>query len=101
MAVTRERLRELVGLVEPSVTLRDMRSEDCGDYIIEYLTLRIGDTDVRGILTRPTQIAGRAPAILYGHSHGGRYDIGADELLGGREYLLDPPRSGVSRAGAM
>jgi hypothetical protein len=90
MPVTRERLRELVGLVEPVVTLRDMRSEDCGDYIIEYLTLALGDTVVRGILTRPTQVAGRAPAILYGHSHGGRYDIGADELLAGREYLLDP-----------
>lgn len=99
MAITRERLRELVGLVEPSVALGDVRTEDCGDYIIEYLTLQLGDTPVRGILTRPTQIAGRAPAILYGHSHGGRYDIGADELLDGREYLLDPLGPAFARAG--
>jgi dienelactone hydrolase len=90
MAVTRERLRELVGLAEPPVRLDAVRTEDCGDYIIEYLSLSLGDTPVRGILTRPAQINGRAPAILYGHSHGGRYDIGADELLDGREYLLDP-----------
>lgn len=90
MAITRERLRQLVGLVEPSVSLSAARIEQHDGYEIEHLTLMLGDTEVRGILTRPLQVDGRLPAILYGHSHGGRYDIGADELLEGREYLLDP-----------
>ncbi|MEO6012784.1 MAG: dienelactone hydrolase family protein [Devosia sp.] len=66
--------------------------------MLERLRLRIGDTDVRGLLTRP-KAAGPYPAILYGHSHGGRYDIGADELLDGREYLLDPLGPVFARAG--
>lgn len=90
MPLTRHRLRALVGLVEPTVSLRERRAEDRGDHVVEHLMLRLGETEVRGILTRPTETSGRAPAILYGHSHGGRYDIGADELLQGREYLLDP-----------
>lgn len=30
------------------------------------------------------------PAILYIHAHGGRYDIGADELMDGRPALKGP-----------
>lgn len=99
MPITRERLRQLVGLVEPAVSLSATRIEQRDGYEIEHLTLRLGDTEVRGILTRPRDVAGRLPAILYGHSHGGRYDIGADELLDGREYLLDPLGPVFARAG--
>jgi dienelactone hydrolase len=31
------------------------------------------------------------PTVLFNHSHGGRYEIGKDELIAGREYLCDPP----------
>lgn len=99
MAITRARLRQLVGLVEPAVSLSAAQIEQRDDYEVEHLTLRLGDTEVRGILTRPLRGEGRLPAILYGHSHGGRYDIGADELLEGREYLLDPLGPAFARAG--
>lgn len=99
MPVTRERLRQLVGLVEPAVSLRAAHIEQRDGYEVEHLTLLLGDTEVRGILTRPLEVEGRLPAILYGHSHGGRYDIGADELLEGREYLLDPLGPVFARAG--
>ncbi|KQU99645.1 acetylxylan esterase [Devosia sp. Root105] len=99
MAITRERLRQLVGLVEPAVSLSAARIEERNGYEVEHLTLLLGDTEVRGILTRPLHAEGRLPAILYGHSHGGRYDIGADELLDGREYLLDPLGPVFARAG--
>ncbi|MDB5541821.1 MAG: prolyl oligopeptidase family serine peptidase [Devosia sp.] len=99
MTITRERLRQLIGLVEPPVSLLGKHIEQHGGYTVEHLTLLVGDTEVRGILTRPVESTGRLPAILYGHSHGGRYDIGADELLQGREYLLDPLGPVFARAG--
>lgn len=99
MPITRERLRQLVGLVEPAVSLSAAHIEQRDGYEVEHLTLLLGDTEVRGILTRPLKVEGRLPAILYGHSHGGRYDIGADELLDGREYLLDPLGPVFARAG--
>ncbi len=99
MAITRARLRQLVGLVEPAVSLSAAHIEQRDGFEVEHLTLRLGDTEVRGILTRPLKVEGRLPAILYGHSHGGRYDIGADELLEGREYLLDPLGPVFARAG--
>lgn len=99
MPVTRERLRQLVGLVEPAISLSAAHIEQRDGYEVEHLTLLLDDTEVRGILTRPLKVEGRLPAILYGHSHGGRYDIGADELLDGREYLLDPLGPVFARAG--
>ncbi len=99
MSITRERLRQLVGLVEPAVSLSAARIEQRDGYEVEHLRLRLGDTEVRGILTRPLNVTDRLPAILYGHSHGGGYDIGADELLDGREYLLDPLGPVFARAG--
>lgn len=68
--------------------------------MVERLRLELaGRGEVRGLLTRPVGEAGRRPAILFAHSHGGRYDIGAAELLAGREYLLDPPGPALARAG--
>ncbi|WEJ59902.1 acetylxylan esterase [Devosia sp. FJ2-5-3] len=99
MTITRSRFAELVGLEEPSITLASRRIEDRGDYTIEHLRFRLGEEDVRGILTRPVGESAPRPAILYGHSHGGGYSIGASELLDGREYLLDPLGPVFARAG--
>lgn len=99
MAITRTRLRELIGLAEPPVSLLSSRVESADGYVIERLRLQLGDEEVRGILTRPADDIRRLPAILYGHSHGGGYAIGACELLDGREYLLDPLGPVFARAG--
>ncbi len=99
MSLTPERLRELIGLAEPAVAFLASTVEPRGDHVVEHIRLRLGDSEVRGILTRPAELAGRAPAILYGHSHGGGYAIGASELLDGREYLLDPLGPVFARAG--
>ena len=87
MALTRERFAELLRLDRRTVALESVETEEREGYVLETLRLRIDDTPVRGLLTRPVD-PGPHPAILYGHSHGGRYDIGAQELLDGREYLL-------------
>lgn len=99
MAISSERFRELLGFEDRGVALIAKEVEGRGDYTIEYLRLRIGDAEVRGILTRPSDAAGRLPAILYGHSHGGGYAIGARELLDGREYLVSPLGPVLARAG--
>ena len=46
--------------------------------------------DVRGMLCQPVDPAGPVPAVLVIHAHGGRYDIGADELMRGRPALHRP-----------
>ena len=99
MAITRTRFRELIGLDEPSIRLLSSTVELRDGYVVEHLRLSLGNTEVRGILTRPENDARHLPAILYGHSHGGGYGIGASELLEGREYLLDPLGPAFARAG--
>ncbi|MCP8883595.1 acetylxylan esterase [Devosia sp. XJ19-1] len=99
MSVTAVRFRELLGFEDRGVTLVSRQVEPMGDYVIEHLRLRIGDEEVRGILTRPAEAEGPLPAILYGHSHGGGYAIGARELLDGREYLVGPLGPVFARAG--
>jgi dienelactone hydrolase len=98
MPITRARLIELIGFAEPAMTLIATETVEHADYAVETLRFRLGDAEVRGILTRPLS-AGPHPAILYGHSHGGRYDIGAAELLDGREYLQSPLGPVFARAG--
>ena len=53
---------------------------------------------VAGWLLEP-QGAGPAPAILYVHAHGGRYDIGAAEVLDGRDALCGPLGPALAAAG--
>lgn len=99
MAINAACLREIIGLAEPTVTFISSEAVRMDDYVIEHLRLRLGDEEVRGILTRPLAEGQRYPAILYGHSHGGGYHIGASELLEGREYLVDPLGPTFARAG--
>src|SRR4029079_7366751 len=58
-----------------------------------------GAGKVRAFVPRPATARGRCPAILYAHSHGGRHEIGASELMDGRSYLLSPFGPLLARAG--
>lgn len=101
MPIAIERLKQLTGFSEPALRLDERQVEDRGDHRLERLSLRLGDgTPVRAFLTRPKEVMGRLPAILYAHAHGGRYEIGASELIDGRPALLDPPAGALfARAG--
>lgn len=99
MSITRTRFAELLGFAPPEIGLISVREEHVEDYVVEHLRLRVGEEEVRGILTKPRGVTGRLPAILYGHSHGGGYAIGARELLDGREYLVGPLGPVFARAG--
>ena len=53
---------------------------------------------VEGYLLEP-EGGGPAPAVLYIHAHGNRYDIGAREVLDGREALHGPIGPELAQAG--
>ena len=53
---------------------------------------------VGGLLLEPGG-EGPAPAILYIHAHGSRYDIGAREVVDGRDALAGPMGPELARAG--
>ena len=77
MTPSREAFAAYLQLEEPALILLSSREERRDGYILEQLSFDLGTgTPVRGLLTRPLA-AGRYPAILYAHSHGDRYDIGA------------------------
>jgi len=92
MAFSRERFWGLLGAGPLPPARLVSRSIEAGDgFSIERLTFDLGDAaPVRAILTRPTAIASRAPAILYMHAHGGRYDVGVNEILDGQTYMGPP-----------
>lgn len=91
--ITVARLKELLVFEDLSLTLVESRTEFHEGHVIERLQFRLSDgTPVRGFLTRPSKASVRpGPAIVYAHAHGGRYDIGASELIDGRPALLDAP----------
>ena len=100
MAISRERLAELLSFREPGIALRSAEIGARDGYVFERLQLEFeGVGSVRALLTRPEGARGPSPAILYGHSHGDRLDIGASELMDGREYLLSPFGPILARAG--
>lgn len=99
MAISKARFIECIGLDEPEISLLATEIVEHDDYAVETLRFRLGEEEVRGILTRPRASVGPLPAILYGHSHGGGYDIGAAELLVGRHYLQNPLGPVFARAG--
>ena len=71
-----------------------------GGYRLETLqfTTAAGEP-VRGYAARPLGVDVPLPAILYIHAHGGRYEIGADELIDGRPELLSPLAPVFAQAG--
>lgn len=67
-----------------------------------YRTLETSDgTSIPAILLTPANIKPSAPAILYCHAHGARYDIGLNELLDGRPALMKPYAADLLALGYM
>ncbi len=73
------------------------RSEEERDgYVLETWELDLnGIEPVPAYLARPRSVAGRAPAVLFNHSHGGGYKIGKQEFIEGRSYLQPVPYAKV------
>jgi hypothetical protein len=49
------------------------------------------DAGTRGVGDERGGAAGRLPAVVFNHSHGGGYTIGKKELVEGRSYLQPTP----------
>jgi dienelactone hydrolase len=77
----------------------DRTEEQRPDFVVERLAWPSERGEVaRAILVRPPG-PGPHPAVLYCHAHGGRYEIGLDELLDGRSSLLSPYGPVLAAAG--
>lgn len=100
MAISIQRLKALLCMTGTSLELVTSVTQDMGSHVVEQLYFRLPDrSPVRGFLTRPVDVREPLPAILYAHAHGGRYDIGASELISGRPALLDAPGPVLAQEG--
>ncbi|ASB87841.1 acetylxylan esterase [Bacillus sonorensis] len=69
-----------------------LKIEEKDSFILETLLLELnGIEPVPAYFAKPKQTKGKIPAVLYCHSHGGRYERGKKELIEGAEYLEAPP----------
>ena len=73
------------------------RGEEQRDgYVLETWDLDLNGIEiVPAYLARPLGRQGRAPAVLFNHSHGGGYKIGRQEFVDGRSYLQPTPYAKV------
>jgi dienelactone hydrolase len=90
-ALLRSLLGELPDAGQPVAARR--RGEEARDgYVLESWELELNGLEpVPALLARPRELRGRAPAVLFNHSHGGGYDVGKRELVEGRAYLQPVP----------
>lgn len=94
-AARRRELYGLLGTLPPRH--RPIGAEKRGEVERDGYVLETWDLDLNGIeivpayLARPRASSGRAPGILFNHSHGGDYRIGKEEFVNGRNYLQPVP----------
>ena len=65
---------------------------DTGEMVIEKLVMDLNGLEkVPAYFTKPKNMTGKMPAILFNHSHFGQYDVGKNEFLYGRKEMQRPP----------
>jgi dipeptidyl aminopeptidase/acylaminoacyl peptidase len=98
----RAQLWELLGKLPPRPSLpkaQTLSREDRGDYRLEKFQFdNAAGATVPGYLLLPKTPAGKAPAILYCHWHGGEYEIGKEELFDAR-HTPEPPGPALAKRG--
>ena len=74
------------------VTGEKLKEEERDGYVLETWRYDLNGLEpVPGYVARPKTITGRAPAVVFNHSHGGGYAIGKKEFTDGRSYLQPTP----------
>jgi len=70
--------------------------EEREKYILEKLILDLnGYEPVPAYFVKPKNLKGKVPAIVFNHSHGGKYYLGKDEFIEGNTYMEKPPYAEV------
>jgi dienelactone hydrolase len=81
----RAELEKLLGRLPPrpaTPAVEIISREDRGDHVVEKFQFDNGaGATVPGCLLWPKTPAGRRPAVLYCHWHGGEYEVGKEELF--------------------
>jgi hypothetical protein len=87
----REELYNLLGDLpnrEKPVSSRLILKEEREKFIVEKLVLDLnGIEPVPAYFIYPKNVTGKAPVILFDHSHGGNYHVGKDEVLNSASYM--------------
>jgi len=91
----RDALYRLLGDLPPRgrpISARMVETRERDAYTLEKLELDLnGMEPVPAWFVKPRAFTGPAPAVLYNHAHGGRYELGKDEFIRGRNSLQAPP----------
>lgn len=97
MTTLNARREELYGLLGDlparsrpvGVTVLEVIEHD--GYILERLLLDLNGLEAApAYFAKPSAATEPLPCILYNHAHGGRYDIGKEELVAGRDSMQQP-----------
>lgn len=96
------RRAELYGLLgalpgrQRAVKTEKLREETRDGYVLEHWVFDLnGIEPVPAYVARPASLSGRAPGVVFNHSHGGGYAIGKKEFIEGRSYLQPEPYAKV------
>ena len=74
------------------ISVKTISVEERPEYVLEKLELDLNGLEpVPAYFVRPKGLTGRAPGVLFNHSHGNGYTIGKEEFIHGRKYLVNPP----------
>jgi acetyl esterase/lipase len=74
------------------VSGQKLTEEERDSYILETWRYDLnGIEPVPGYVARPKGLTGKAPGVVFCHSHGGGYKIGKQEFIEGRSYLQPTP----------
>jgi len=91
----RAQLYNLLGDLPPRdrpISAELIKIEEREDYVLEILLLDLnGIEPVPAYYARPKGMVANAPAVLYNHAHGGRYQVGKQEFINGCGALQSPP----------
>ena len=93
-----ERREQLYGLLcdlpprDREIGVKLVSVEHKNGFTLEKLLLDLnGQQQVPAWFALPEKAEGPIPAVLFSHSHGGKYQLGKDELIKGNTYMPETP----------
>ena len=65
-----------------SVSGKAFYTQNCDGYLLEHIVLDLnGIEEVSAYLAKPAIEKEKFPVIVFNHAHGGKYELGKDEIL--------------------